>query len=477
MKKSEIFFNVILVPIDYLLIVGSIILSYYIRSHPYFGQVFSRTTVVEAGFQNYFVASWWIALFVVFIFTLEGLYSMKANRPKLREIRKIFMATSTALMVLIITLFFNRELLSSRFIILSAWLLTIFAASFIRTVIRLFQNHLARTKGVGVHRVLLIGHNPIGETIKQLFERRPGLGYSVIGYYNENISWEKLKKIKDKKGVDEIINCDPNLHKQKINMLVRFSDIFKIDFKYVPNLFQAHATNINIRELAGFPLIELNRTALDGWGRVLKKAFDIIFASLFVLVFAPLYIMIAILIKLDSPGPIIYKDYRCGYRKQKFVFYKFRTMRADLCDGEFGTKAGNQVLKKLERDKNKNTRRGSPLHKIKNDPRVTRLGKTLRRYSLDELPEFFNVLKGDMSVVGYRPHMSYEVEKYSYDQQRMFYIKPGITGLAQISGRSDLDFDAEVSLDVYYMENWSLWMDIAIILKTPLAIFRKRKVE
>lgn len=259
-------------------------------------------------------------------------------------------------------------------------------------------------------------------------------------------------------------------------MLVRFSDIYKLDFKYVPNLFQAHATNISIRQIASLPLIELNKTPLDGWGKVIKRVFDLVFTTVFLLVFWPVYAIIALAIKIDSPGPVLYKDYRCGYRKQKFVFYKFRSLRAEVCDGEFGTRKGNAMLRQLEKDQKKNTRKKSPLHKIKNDPRVTRVGAIIRRYSLDELPNFLSVLKGDMSVVGYRPHMYYEVKKYNYDQQRMFYIKPGITGLAQISGRSDLDFDEEVSLDVYYMENWSLRMDLAIILKTPGAIFKGRRV-
>jgi len=132
------------------------------------------------------------------------------------------------------------------------------------------------------------------------------------------------------------------------------------------------------------------------------------------------------------------------------------------------------MLKKLEKDNENNLREGGPLHKIKDDPRVTRLGRFLKKYSFDELPQFFNVIKGDMSLVGYRPHMSYEVEQYTKEQQKMFVAKPGITGLAQISGRSDLDFDEEVKLDLFYIENWSILLDLIIVIKTPFIIlFRK----
>ncbi|MBD3245176.1 MAG: exopolysaccharide biosynthesis polyprenyl glycosylphosphotransferase [Candidatus Moranbacteria bacterium] len=478
MKKSEIFFNVILVPIDYFLIVISVLLAYYIRSHPVLVENYFVNPIVSSmGFIQYLNISWFIAFFVIVVFAFEGLYSMAITRSKLREIYKIFVATSTALLILIITLFFNRELLASRFIILAAWFLVIFLTSLARVVIRYIQKWLVVNKKIGIHKVLLIGDNRISKIVKGYFKKNPGVGYKIIGRLGDEFNWERLKEINEKKGIDEIIQCDPLMHKKKVNMLVRFSDIYKMDFKYIPNLFQSHATNVSVRQLAGLPLIELQKTPLEGWGRVIKRVFDIIFSLTFITVFSWLYILIAVLIKLDSKGPILFKDYRCGYRKRKFIFYKFRSLKADLCDGEFGTKKGNKLLKQLEKDQGRNTRKGSPLHKIKNDPRVTRVGRFIRRYSLDEIPAFFNVFKGDMSVVGYRPHMSYEVEKYSYDQQRMFYIKPGITGLAQISGRSDLNFDQEVSLDVYYMENWSLLMDIAIILKTPGAVFRKRKVE
>jgi exopolysaccharide biosynthesis polyprenyl glycosylphosphotransferase len=401
---------------------------------------------------------------------------MKTTRSRLREVYKIFTASSLVLLGIIIFLFLDRESFSSRFIILSSWGLTVVLIAFSRVLIRSIQTALSIRKGVGLHRVLIVGKNAIGGIICEEIRRNPSLGYRVEKVLAD-FDWETLKDLKTEKGIEEIIQCDPDLSKKKINMLIRFSDIYKLEFKFIPNIFQAHTTNISIRQLAGFPLIEICKTPLDGWGKVLKRIFDLVFASLFVVIFSPVYLLIALLIRLDSPGPVIYTDYRCGYRKQKFKFFKFRSLKFELCDGELGTEEGNKFLKKLEEDTSKNTRQGGPLHKIKNDPRITRVGRFLRKYSLDELPQFFNVLKGEMSVVGYRPHMSYEVEKFNYDQQRMFYIKPGITGLAQISGRSDLDFDEEVRLDVYYMENWSLLMDVAIIFKTPFVLFRRRSVD
>jgi exopolysaccharide biosynthesis polyprenyl glycosylphosphotransferase len=477
MKKSEIFFSAILVPLDYCVVVLGILLAYYLRFDLLANMlVFQRSGETVLSFSNYFYAALFIAGLLVLTFAFEGLYAMKTTRTKAREFYKIIIASSAAFLVVVIFLFFKRETFSSRFIIVAGWFLTVFFVSFIRIVVRFVQSKLAVKKGIGMHRVLIVGKNKTSKTIVRKFKKEPGLGYRVVKIL-EDFNWKKLKRINKKKGIDEIIQCDPDLLKSKINMLVRFSDIYKIDYKYIPNLYDAHATNVNISQIVNFPVIELNKTPLDGWGKVIKRTFDILFTIIFILVFSPLYLLIALLIKLDSRGPVFYKDYRCGYRKEKFVCYKFRSLETELCDGEFGTKEGNKFLKKLEKDQNKNTRKGGPLHKIKDDPRITCVGKVIRRYSLDEIPNFFNVLKGEMSVVGYRPHMTYEVDKYNYDQQRMFYIKPGITGLAQISGRSDLDFDEEVRLDVYYMENWSLLMDILIIFKTPFVLFKRRKVE
>lgn len=472
------FFNILLVPIDYLFIIFSILFAYYIRFHPFFEPIINRSGDQVFVFEEYLIASFVIAAFIVIVFAFEGLYAMRTTRGKLKELYKIMSASSTAIFLLLITIFFFKKdllILSSRFIILASWPLSIFMLGFGRYLIRKIQQLLAIKKGIGVHRVLIIGKNKVGKSFKKVYDKNPGLGYKVIAIV-DTFDWKRLQKIKGRKGIDEIIQTDSNILKSKNNMLIRFCDIYKISYKYVPNLYETKVSNIKIGNFAGYPLIELGKTPLDGWMRVIKRIFDILFSLIFLIAFSPFLILVAIAIKIESKGPIFYKDYRVGYKKKKFLFYKFRSLKAELCDGELGTKEGNEYLKKLLKQNNQNTRKG-PLHKIKDDPRVTKVGKFIRRFSIDEMPGFINVFKGDMSVVGYRPHMTKEVENYTYDQERMFYIKPGITGLAQISGRSDLDFEDEVKLDVYYMENWSLILDIIIILKTPFAVFRKRKVE
>ena len=190
--------------------------------------------------------------------------------------------------------------------------------------------------------------------------------------------------------------------------------------------------------------------------------------------------LVALLIKIESffekkkGGPIIYKNERIGGAGKKFEVLKFRYMKWDMCTDP-NTPEGRQAIEFEKKLIEKRSLKQGPLYKIKNDPRKTRIGAFIERYSIDELPQFFNVLKGEMSLVGPRPHQQREVEKYSEYHRRLLTIKPGVTGLAQVSGRSDLEFEDEYKLDVYYIENWSLWQDIQICLKTVLVLFKRRR--
>ncbi len=476
MKKSELVFTAILVPLDFLMLAGAGLVSYYLRISPWIAQYRPVLFHLNLPLGRYFIIVLIVSLFLLLIFALVGLYRIRPARKLLNDFSRVVIGVSAGMMTLVFYIFLRQELFNSRFLVLVGWLMAIIFVAFGRLLVSQLKRYLMRKSHFGAHQVLVVGRDGVSKKVVANIKQKPSLGYQLIS----NIIEPDIKKIKNRirnKEVDEIILADPDWPREKILELINFAEQYHLTFKFVPNLFQTLTTNTSVEMLADVPIIELKRTALDGWGRIIKRLFDIIFSLFFIIIFSPVYLAVILAIKFGSPGPIFYKDYRYGYRKKKFVFYKFRSMQTELCDGEFGTKEGRVMLKQLEKDQEKNLRQGGPLHKIKEDPRINRVGEFLRKYSLDELPQFFNVLKGDMSVVGYRPHMSYEVEKYTFDQQRMFYIKPGITGLAQISGRSDLDFDEEVKLDVFYMENWSLLLDLVIILKTPFIIlFRGHQV-
>jgi exopolysaccharide biosynthesis polyprenyl glycosylphosphotransferase len=321
--------------------------------------------------------------------------------------------------------------------------------------------------------LLLIGNNDFAGSFKKMIKKNPYSGYTMVGHINE-IDFNKIKKIKKTKGIDEILECEAKINKKKLFELKEFSIRNRISFKYTPTLIQT--SNFDLRVFLGEPIIEVKNTSLDGWGKILKRVFDLVGSTVGIIIFSPVMLAVALLIWLESGRPVIYFNRRVNHKGGEFDLYKFRYMKKEYSHGkQFSAEHNRKALKYQEELIKKQSVRKGPLYKIKDDPRKTKLGTFIEKFSLDELPQFFNVLKGQLSLVGPRPHQPMEVEKYKNYQRRVLTIKPGITGMAQISGRSDLDFDQEVKLDIYYIENWSLWKDIQIIFRTIPTLLRKRR--
>lgn len=466
MKRAELFFNAVLVPLDYVMLVLAGIVAYWVRLSDF---VASRRPVMFEQSLNageYYRLLLLVALFGVLVFALAGLYKIKKNFRSLQEFFLIIAASSAGLVGIVFYLFLFRQVFESRFIVFAAWIFSILFVTGGRVVVRIIEKALLKRYHYGAHRVLIVGNGALASRLKKEIERRPDLGYVVVGFM-PTLSIEKIRSFLQNPGADEIILTNPDFDREKVLDLVAFCKENRVIFKFVPNLFQSLATNIEFDTISAIPLIEFKKTPLDGWGRIIKRLLDVFGSIIGLIIFLPVIIFVAIGVKLSSPGPVFYLDFRVGKDKKKFVFFKFRSMRTELCDGELcGTEEGNKALEELISSE-ENIRKG-PLHKIKNDPRRTKFGNFIRRTSLDELPQFWNVLRGDMSLVGPRPHMTQEVKKYEAWHNCVFAIKPGITGLSQVSGRSDLDFDEEVRIDSYYIENWSFLLDFKIILKTIL---------
>jgi exopolysaccharide biosynthesis polyprenyl glycosylphosphotransferase len=381
------------------------------------------------------------------------------------------MASSTGVMVLVVYIFFHREFFTSRFIILSGWILSIVFVSTSRLIIQSIERYLFR-KGIGIHRIVLIGEGQLAEDLAKELYRNPALGYKIVERFKNfnNAVRNRLLEIKSVLGLDEIIQADPNLPREEAIELFDFCQEHHLIFKHAADLYDAKTSNVEIDTIKGLPIIEIKKTPLDGWGKILKRIFDIIGSLILIILFLPLMILTAIAIKLESKGPILFRRLddgtlvkRVGEHGKLFNYFKFRSMQ------EKSNSLRYTQLADL------NLRKGSPLVKIKDDPRITKVGKFIRRFSIDELPELFLVLTGKMSLVGPRPHLPEEVAQYKKHHRRVLTLKPGMTGMAQISGRSDLSFEDEVRLDTYYIENWSLGLDLQILLKTPFAVLKKRE--
>ncbi len=311
---------------------------------------------------------------------------------------------------------------------------------------------------------MVIGKSNAAQEVIDYFFKNPQ--YLLVKHLENTHNIEQV--VIDEK-IEKVIECRAGLSKDQETGLLDFCREHQIEYSFIPGELEMQRTNIDIETPAGIPLITFKPTPLEGWGRILKRFFDFFGALCLLIIFSPVLLVIAILIKIDDPkGTIIFKYLddgsrvkRVGHRNKPFPFYKFRTMKPGTHNMRYGELA------------HLDARQGTPMVKIKNDPRVTKIGKILRATSLDELPQLFNVLKGEMSLVGPRPHLPEEVAKYQKHHRFVLTVKPGITGMGQISGRSDLDFEQEVKLDSYYIENWSLLLDLKILIKTVLVVFKK----
>lgn len=471
MKRSEIYFSTIQVPVDFLMIVLAALSAYFLRGLPLFEGYVSR--VFNVPLQDYLIFSLTVAPFFLIIIAFEGLYTMRATRSFAKEAYGIARAITFGLIILVLAVFLNREWFSSRFVIVVSWAIAIVYVVLARYIIQRIQKWFLVNRNVGVHRILLIGSSQKVYALRKLLTRNKQLGYRVVDQI-DTASVTVVKEIRAKKGVDEIIVADPTLTDDEQEKLFDYCQINNVTYKYFPTTLQTPRFSMKI--FNGEPLIEFQHTPLDGWGRVMKRAYDLLAGFVLTVLFSPIMLVIALLIKFEDPdGPIIYKNERIGENGTKFFVYKFRYMQWKYCVTKDNPHMEEAIAFEKQLIEERNVRKGGILYKIKDDPRKMKVGAFIERFSLDELPQFFNVLEGNMSLVGPRPHQEREVDRYAEYHRRLLTIRPGVTGMAQVSGRSDLAFEDEYRLDVFYIENWSLWLDIVICLKTAGALLRRRK--
>lgn len=476
MKKSIVFFNILILPIDIVMIITGFALAYYVRSQSEVIYIWSFSEYLR--FVLYFLPVW------IIIFAIEGLYNLQNPKRGVTEMYAIVTSVSTAIVVMIMWLFLSRMTFFSRLVIVYSWIFTILLIFMGRWLVRLAQL-ICFKNGIGTQRLLIIGNKKICYDLIAAIKNDVSLGYKLSGILTTSANDRKNGNIKILGHVDDlesvyktnkfdtVIVTDPGISTEKIHKILDFCDYNKIAFKEVPNLLQVKTSNAIYSTIGSIPIINFRRTPLEGWGSIAKRIFDIIFSSILIIIFFLIMFIIAIVIKLDSRGPIIYKNERVGSDGHTFFVYKFRYMKIDFCTGnQYGSKKALEYEQELIK---KQSLKEGPLYKIAHDPRKTNVGTFIEKYKLDELPQFFNVLFGSLSLVGPRPHQPREVEKYERRHFKLFQIKPGVTGLAQTSGSSDLTFEDEFKLDLYYIENWSLWLDIKTILKTPAEMLRKHK--
>ncbi len=410
-----------------------------------------------------------LALFLVHL--LEGAYRAERGRTLLDELYTVFRSTLVAIALVIVIAFLAGPSYYSRLIFGYTGIAAIVLLGVARIVEHAVINARHR-RGRGLERVLIVGAGEIGRSVMRAIMARPELGYRIVGFVDDDPersgapigpypclgTTDDLPNVIRSMPVDQVIITLPWMSHRKILQIVRNCRGSQVQVRIVPDLFQIALSSVVVDNLDGIPLLGVQEPRLKAWQRLFKRASDLVLASLGLVLLTPLFLILAIAIRLDSPGPAIFRQTRVGRGQRPFTCFKFRTMCAD-------------AEKRLDELRDRNEASG-PLFKIKDDPRRTRMGRFLRRFSLDELPQIWNVLRGEMSLIGPRPAIPAEVEAYEPWHTQRLEVPPGMTGLWQVSGRSDLTFDEMVLLDVYYIENWSPLMDLRIVLKTiPTVLF------
>jgi exopolysaccharide biosynthesis polyprenyl glycosylphosphotransferase len=459
--------------LDSLTVLGSAVLAtlYEFHTGPVAGaKGFWRGTLIHGWSMGLL-----LALLCGFTFTLMitsrrlNLYSPKRLTSFLHEQRLSVQACFTSGLFLTGTLYLVRaEEIPRTIVIVTLGLVTITLS--LRRVVYRILIYRRFEMGVGRRNVLIVGTGPEAHALRHHLESIRHLGYSFKGFIDfpgAGTSFsvasgdvvgtlETMFQHARKQFVDEIFfttPCDRGI----VQNVLEEARMQGVDLRMVPDMYDGLLWNSPIEYIGQFPTIPLHRGHVPETGLLLKRLLDILFSSLALLILSPVLLALAIAVRLDSPGPVFYSSERIGKKGRVFRCTKFRTMVRDAENRR------SDVMHMNERD--------GVLFKISNDPRITKLGRMLRKYSLDELPQFFNVLRGDMSIVGPRPPIASEVKEYKLNHLRRLDVTPGITGLWQVQARQDPSFDHYISLDVAYIENWSLWLDIKIIARTIGVVF------
>jgi len=415
----------------------------------------------------------WLIIYLstlIVVYFFSRLYDLKRSTFRLGEFYRLFAATSigTLLAMAITLLLFQAEVGRpdlSRSLMVYAWVLTVGLVTIGRLLLAWVRN-LLRRRGVGVDRLLIVGTGDVGRMILQKIRQMPRLGYQVIGFVDGETppgqqimgvpvlgGVEEIPALIREHRIDEVIIGRPELSHPELLAILSRCERGQVGIKIFPDLFQIIATELSIGDLGGLPLLTVRDIALRGWKLTLKRAVDLAGSAILLVLFSPFLLLIALLIKLDSPGPAFYAQERMGLDARPFWCLKFRSMRTDA-------------------------EQQGPGWTTENDPRVTRLGRFIRRFSMDELPQLINVLLGEMSLVGPRPERPVYVEQFRRSIPRYMdrhREKAGMTGWAQVNGlRGDTSIAERTKYDLWYIENWSLWLDFKILLRTIVSVFSGR---
>jgi exopolysaccharide biosynthesis polyprenyl glycosylphosphotransferase len=467
-KNQWKFFTAALIVSDLFMVAAAFRVAYFVRFEMQI-PIFKLAFVPSLSFYLSFVAALtpiWIVIQAVI-----GLYNRANLLGGTQEYSLVFTSTTLSILVVIMAGFFGSDFVVARGWLVSAWVFAFVLVSLGRFIIRREVYHLRRS-GHFLSPTLIVGANDEGMMLAEQLADRAHSGMQILGFVGDaqefmNANHKVLPLLGDLDSLDEIIRrsqCEEIILVTSAISRDCMVDIFKqyglssqVNVRLSSGLYELITTSVQVREVASVPLVRINKVRLTGIDKLLKTILDYGLTIPGLILISPVMLLIAGIVKLDSPGPVIYRRKVMGVNGATFDAFKFRTMAVN----------GDEILArypdlKAELDEN---------HKLKDDPRVTRVGRILRKLSLDELPQLINVLMHQMSLVGPRIISPEEMALYQQWGTNLLTIRPGITGLWQVSGRSDVSYEERVRLDMYYIRKWTVWLDINLLARTiPAAI-------
>lgn len=459
----------VLIVIDYVSVVLALLSAYYFRDS-LLRSIFFSLSPLNISFKYIYVV---IPLIYLGLLLYERLYTKRLPFWQSAElIFKVSLFTMAIVTGLLYFIGIAKEI--SRIFIITSWLF-----SYIYVVAgRYFLKRFLVYTGLWQKPVVLIGAGKTAELISKVYEDEPGMGYKIVGLIEDKYedrpltakhpllgNFSNVEEALINSGVKDVILAAPGLEREKMLELVYRIQPHIKNITIVPNLFGVPMANLEVETFFNQKAImfKIRNNLVRPYNQFLKRSFDLFGSVVGGILILPILLVIAIRIYLDSPGPIVFSHNRIGLKGEIFPCYKFRSMVSNAQEAlEKYLQENPTAREEWERD-----------FKLKNDPRVTKIGKFLRKTSLDELPQLLNVIKGDMSLVGPRPIVTAEVEKYGQYINDYYLIRPGMTGFWQVSGRNDIDYDSRVQMDSWYVRNWSLWQDVVILIKTVKVVLSR----
>jgi len=460
-NNASLAYSLLLIVGDFLALLAAFSVAYILRV-----KIDDRSLIVQIAAWDYFVAVATVLPLWILVNAFIGLYNQEVFEKRFSELGRLFIGSIMVILVVLgydfasSTTLFPARLVPVYGVILGFSFLVLF-----RTILKVVRRILFRY-GVGISNVIIVGNTEASADMAEAVHNTKNTGQKILCVVGRDVrGFKYYASFGDavsslRRPIHAIIQTELYGDQNKNNEILRYAHEHHASYRFVPGNTDLFVGNITVDLYAGLPVVAVHQTALIGWGRIVKRLFDVLVSAVMLVVLSPVVLIVAVLIKLIDPkGGVLFRQKRLTRHNREFTCYKFRTMKQKY-NGKTPEEAfvamGKPALAKTYR------KNGDFIDK---DPRITRIGALLRRTSLDELPQLFNVLKGDISLVGPRALIAQELNAYE-KKHAILSVKSGVTGLAQISGRKDIDFDERRRLDVYYVQNWSFWNDLTILLKT-----------